>query len=159
MMTDAGAERSSRADKDWDRRLGHQRQEIRIAGLGSVAAEQLARMGLVPAHCWEQHFQKAAHHPVGIQKGRWGQRRTGLFPLRSRSQVAQQVVRMNLAGLAAEPAVAQMRPGAAVVPVKMDLGPAGLAVEQLEGLARFAGSLRSDRKHRRRLVEVAVQMG
>jgi hypothetical protein len=53
-----------------------------------------------------------------------------------------------------------MHPGAVVVPVKMDLELAGLVVEQLEGLVRFAGSLQSDRMLRRRLVEVVVvQMG
>jgi hypothetical protein len=43
-----------------------------------------------------------------------------------------------------------------VVPVKMDSGPAGPVVEQLEDLARSAESLQSDRMHRRRLVEVVV---
>ena len=49
MLTGADAERSNRADKDWDQRLGHQRQEIRIADPGPVAAEKLERMGLVLA--------------------------------------------------------------------------------------------------------------
>lgn len=56
---------------------------------------------------------------------------------------------MDLAGLVAEPVVGQMRPGVVVVvePVKMDLGPAGLVVEQLEGLVRFVESLQSVQMH------------
>jgi hypothetical protein len=66
---------------------------------------------------------------------------------------------MELPGLVAEPAVDQMRPGVVVVLVRMDLGPAGLVVEQGEGLARFAESPQAVQMHRCRLVELAVQRG
>lgn len=116
-------------------------------------------MGLALGYWEGQQFQKVAHRLVGSQRERWGLRRRSLLPLRNRSLMVRQVVRMDLAGLVAEPVVGQMRPGVVVELVKMDLGPAGLVVEQLEGLVRFAESLQSVQMHRCRLVEVAVRMG
>jgi hypothetical protein len=89
---DAGVEHSIRADKGWDRRLGHQRQRIRIADPGPLAAEELARMGLELGYCRGGQLQRVARRLVGTQRGQWGLRRRGLLPSRNRSRAVRQVV-------------------------------------------------------------------